>query len=516
MIRQIVKKDWQLLWPYVVGLTLLNAVVEWMRYGWFVRGAESGLPALGPPATIGWVILVAVLVHLDVIPGTRQDWLTRPIKRLDLLAAKLSFVVVLLHVPQFVMNVVDVLAAGYSLPEALGTAAARGVSLLVIVTLMTFAFAAITRNITEMVVAGIVVACTSQAAVFVLLAFTDQQCGATCDSSIGWMANGLRVGFIATTAIAAIALQYFRRGATWWARSVVIAGSIAVVAVGHVPWSTAFAIQQAVTGSAPASAAIAIGLDPTPRAAASDLSEAALASIGAARNFLGGRPSDAELRGWASRDDKGTTISLPLRIDGQRAGTVLWADRVELRLLDDAGRVVFQGRGDTLEVRAGVPVTQSVFVPAWILESHAETELRAELDFWLTSLEPGESIALPTSGSAVRVPSGERCSARPQRPGDGVHVHCLTIRRPPACYTVALESSSYTGEELLVCGPNYAPDMLWGNLYERFEIGVPVTRGVNAAELTARFKTYRPREHFTAQLVVPELRLADWANGAAR
>jgi hypothetical protein len=157
-----------------------------------------------------------------------------------------------------------------------------------------------------------------------------------------------------------------------------------------------------------------------------------------------------------------------------------------------------------------------VFVPAWILESHADTELRAELDFWLTSLEPGESTALPTSGSAVRVPSGEQCSVRPQRSSDELTVRCLTIRRPPACYAVALESAPDTGEELLVCGPNYAPDMLWGNLYERFEIGVPIARGVNAAELTARFKTYRPREHFTARLVVPELELADWVDGAAR
>lgn len=187
MIRQIVRKDWQLLWPFVAGLTVLNAIVAWMSHGWYVFGVDRGFAALGPPAVIGWALLVAVLVQQDAVPGTRQDWLTRPIRRPDLAAAKLIFVVVLLHVPLFVMSTVDVLAAGYFWPEAIGAAAMQNALLLIIVTLTPFAFAAATRSVTEIAVAAIVAAFASQAAIIVFETFTADSCGATCASGLEWL-----------------------------------------------------------------------------------------------------------------------------------------------------------------------------------------------------------------------------------------------------------------------------------------------------------------------------------------
>jgi hypothetical protein len=45
------------------------------------------------PSYFGVATLIAALVHQDGLVGVRQDWLERPIRRRDLFAAKVLFVV---------------------------------------------------------------------------------------------------------------------------------------------------------------------------------------------------------------------------------------------------------------------------------------------------------------------------------------------------------------------------------------------------------------------------------------
>jgi hypothetical protein len=506
MILHIVKKDLHLLWPFVAGLTALNALVQWMRYGFSVLDDNSGWVVLGTFATIGWILLVVLLVHQDVIPGTRQDWLTRPIKRRDLVAAKLLFVVGLLHAPLFVMMTIEVLAAGYSLPEAMGAAFARSLTIFIAVSLTTGAVAAVTRNFVEAVITAIVVAVVAEAATQVLDGITNEPCGATCGSTLVWVGMAARVAVVALAAFAVIALQYFKRGTTSWARAVLLVAAFGFVLAGRWSWNSAFAIQRAVTGAAAEPARVAISFasgQPAPPARQG----AKRAAILAARSRLRGMESDQSLVALAvSRQLQGTTISLPLRIAGQRAGTVLWADRVEIRLLDADGRMVYRGEGDELEIRAATGVAQTFFIPSRVFSAHAATELRAELDYWLTSLVENAAATLPASGGETRLPSGEQCSARPLRAGDAIRLSCLTIHRPPSCYAAALEG----GADLLVCAPSYVPDAIWGNLFWRFGIDVPIEASTRIDDAALRLVSYEPRNHFTAQIVIPELRLADW------
>ena len=509
MILHILKKDLRLLWPFVAGLTALNAIAEWADYGWSVLG-DGGRPVFGRLALIAWILFVVVLVHQDVIPGTRQDWLTRPVKRRDLLAAKLLFVVGLLHAPLFVMMTIEVLAAGYSLADAIGGAFVRSLSIFFVFSLPTVAVAAVSRNLVEAIIVAILVAVASQP---VILLFTlMNECGAACGSSLAWIGMVAIVAVVAVAALVVIALMYFKRGAVPWARGVLLVAAVAFVFAERVSWDAAFALQRVLTGAPAEPASVVLSVD-RGEVAAAPQTAAERATIMAARARLAGDVNGGSLEGNAlSRSLAGTTIALPLRVDGQRAGTVLWADRVEIRLLDAGGRVVYLGEGDELELRAGATgVVQTVFIPADVSRAYAGTDLRVELDYWLTSLEETAATTLPAAGGEARLASGERCASRPLRAGNAISVSCLTIDPPPACYTAALEG----GADLLVCAPRYWPDALWGNLFARFDVSVAVTRDARA-DAAVRIATYEPRDHFTTQVVVPQLRLADWVVAPAR
>jgi hypothetical protein len=506
MILHIIKKDLRLLWPFVVGLTALNAITQWMRYGFSVLDNNAGWVIFGPLAVVGWVLLVAVLVHQDVIPGTRQDWLTRPIRRRDLVAAKLLFVVGLLHAPLFVMMTIEVLAAGYSLADAIGGAFVRNLSIFFGVSLPTLAVAAVSRNLIEAIIVAILVAVVSEPVAVLFDVLTNEPCGATCGSSLAWVGIVAIVVVIAVAALVVIALQYFKRGAIFWARGAMLVAAVAFVLAERVSWDAAFALQRFLTGAPAEPASVVLSVD-RGEAAAPLQSAAERAAIMTARARLVGEESAPSLEGNAvTRSLAGTTISLPLRVDGQRPDTVLWVDRVEIRLLDAGGRVVHHGEGDELELRAGASgFLQTFFIPADVLTPYARTELRAEIDYWLTSLEENAAATLREGGGETRLPSGELCASQPLRAASAIRVSCLTVNPPPPCYTAALEG----GADLLVCAPRYWPDALWGNLFARFDVNVPVTAGARV-DGAVRVVTYEPRDHFTTQVVVPQLRLADW------
>ena len=55
-------------------------------------------------ALLGVMVTVVLAMHQDPIPGARQDWLVRPIRRMDLAAAKLLFVLLMVQAPLLVVD----------------------------------------------------------------------------------------------------------------------------------------------------------------------------------------------------------------------------------------------------------------------------------------------------------------------------------------------------------------------------------------------------------------------------
>jgi hypothetical protein len=514
MILQIVKKDWRLLWPFVIGLALLQGVAEWARYGRHVLGGLGASQPLDIAVLLGWIALVAAVVHQDVVPGTRQDWLTRPIKRLDLLAAKLVFVLALVHGPVFLANTVDVLAAGFSLPQALAAATARGVSLFATVTVPVFVLAAVTRNMLELIVAAIVVSLLSELAPVLLSGSTGTPCGATCQTSIEWITTLVRLAVLVAGAGVVLGLQYLKRG-TAWARVALAVATVTVGLTSQLPWGLAFALQQRSTGAPAVPSNVSIELDlARGRVAAPDVLSPDEADTLRARASLMGEASDVELRGRVLfRETQGTTLALPLTITRGQNGDVLWADRVEARLVNAAGRLVYRGRGDALEVHAETEDVQALFVPSYVFDRHRDDALELQLDYALTSLEADGELTMPAAGGEARFASNERCTTAPLRNRPAVRMRCLTLHRP-SCYIVEAENRASGARfgRRLICDPDYSRFQLGVGLFGSFEIDVPFPNDARLEDWIVRYSPYAPREHFTRRTTAPQLRLADWTD----
>ena len=124
MVWHIFKKDWKLLWLLVLGLLAVQCLFTILLYK-RDHGATDLFRILNLLQTILMLasgVLVAAAVHLDAIPGVRQDWLVRPIRRRDLLSAKLLFVILLVQGPILVADFVGAAANGFPFGQSFSAA----------------------------------------------------------------------------------------------------------------------------------------------------------------------------------------------------------------------------------------------------------------------------------------------------------------------------------------------------------------------------------------------------------
>ena len=97
MVWHIFKKDVRLLWPFVLGAAGIQFALAAVRYRCDYAGpAELAtlwqlFQLLQPASLLAAAFLIATAVHQDAVPGVRQDWLVRPVRRKDLLLAKMLF-----------------------------------------------------------------------------------------------------------------------------------------------------------------------------------------------------------------------------------------------------------------------------------------------------------------------------------------------------------------------------------------------------------------------------------------
>src|SRR5882762_5384249 len=162
MIGAIFRKDWALLWPLVLLVTLIQIALEWAIYTFGFFGvspfAREIMGLLTPAWYIGVIALAVAVVHEDTIPGVDQDWLIRPLNRTELLLAKLLFVAVTVCVPMLIVNLADELALGFKVIPSFGDALYKEVYMFVCLLVPATAIASATRNAVELVilVAGLV------------------------------------------------------------------------------------------------------------------------------------------------------------------------------------------------------------------------------------------------------------------------------------------------------------------------------------------------------------------------
>src|SRR5580658_2822563 len=101
MIWHIFRKDARLLWPMAALVAALHVCAA-IPHHLIDQGSRSmQLVVMGELlsalALLGMAVFIVVAMQQDPVPGARQDWLVRPIRRLDLVLAKLLFVLLMVQ-----------------------------------------------------------------------------------------------------------------------------------------------------------------------------------------------------------------------------------------------------------------------------------------------------------------------------------------------------------------------------------------------------------------------------------
>ena len=496
MIWHIFKKDWKLYWHTALGLAGIEALVNYLIYR-----MDEGAPNLRPLVTLilalglllGGLLLAAV-VHADAIPGVRQDWLVRPIRRRDLLGAKLLFLVLCIAAPATAMGWVGAMSRGFGPGKSLAAALAFGLCQVVTFYIPILAFASVTKNALE-TIAGAAIG----VALCVVLSEGVQvtrgvDAGMTMRSGADWLVNAAAALIVLGAGAAILALQYFRRK-TLPSRGVALAAGLAVtLTMLLIPWRPLFAIEQRLSLLPGAGSQVVLHYQPEMR-----MGKDPWAGLS--------RPAWMNLR---------TPVFLPISVTGLPKEAFIRPDRI-------MARIVSESRTFDLGKALGEKHLITMFVPDDLLTRLKDRPVRLEIDFSMTLMRFSEAHAIPVVSGAQMAPKIGSCAISLNAAGTMLQVQCLEAGPAPPCISYFLEETS-TGKRNPPserCEGSYEPffTQVTPDPLSRFGTALPfrdlsglTQYPVGRDELSGSrvvMRVYQPAEHFTRQLVIPEVRLSD-------
>jgi hypothetical protein len=523
MFTHIFRKDLRLLWPLAIasaaGQLLLALVV--FHSDPFSLSEELSAPAalLTLGLAVSMVLLIVLTVQQDAIPGVTQDWLVRPIKRRDLLCAKLLAVALLIHGPIIVVMLLPGLAEGFSPGPLLRATLLSNFEIALVFSLPVMAIAALTRSFGEAVIGALVVffglILTRLLILGIFYPFTHSFhfFGSADDAGVGWVWRSLSHVLLLAVFLAVLTLQYFRR-TTLESRALFVGGLLLFMFASSLPWKPAFAIQQWLTGNPDASRSVTIAFDPGARAAL---------DAGHVDNLL--FKEDAAAKKTDVPRSGGPVIVLPLHVAGVPAGSVLHADRSVVRLIRPDGRVLFRGSAHSFDLRMASgeepAVGQTIQIPAAVVRKAADQPLRMEVDYSLTLFRSSVLAQLAASEGLTHSPDLGYCATRPSADRTAIEVACRQVGMLPPCVSATLEGKTRNPEKF-DCNLTYEPAVMRFSTEPvvQFQIKLPVRDAAGGARFevdesqlgTARvvLRSYAPVDHFTRRIVIPQFRLDDW------
>ena len=536
MTWHIFRKDLILLWPLAALSALSQFGLDAMM---FVsdRTPESQYLLLAARLSVLVVFLATTLtialgVHQEPIPGTRQDWLVRPIRRLDLLLAKLLFVLVAVQLPMLLGDLAEGLAHGFDWQAAGAAALSRNLLVFVTLSLPVLGFAAMTRTMAQFIAVGVAYLLATIAATVLLNIISraggqEQATNPLFWTGVAWTAQTLARLALAVGAVIAVLLLYLPRRIAL-ARTVLPAFAVLSALTTLLPWPWIFAIQEAASAAPAAGRAIDMAIDlQAPRHSPSPGEKADDYAVGAAQVQLRGRAAGDIAVESKTRSVQGdVTVFLPIRIGGLPAGALPWADRAAVTLKTATGRVVYQGRGDDLKLEGG-HAYEAVRLPALAYEAAKDEPLTLQIDYSMSILRPGETVAAAPVGGEALLPGFGRCVTDRDSDGDDIALHCLQTGPAPSCVSATLEDpvTGRRNPQTRICSPDYSPyaSKLFPDAINRFEVEAPfrdrlglANYPVGGAELgRARMLVtrYEASAHFTRRLVASGIRLSAWTSG---
>lgn len=477
----IFRKDWRLMWPLAVGVAVTQVLImAVIRHSepFPMPEAKSAVAALLTfGLAVGMTLLILLTVQQEAIPSIDQDWLTRPVKRGDLLGAKLLALLLLVHGPIVLVNVAQGLAEGFTRGSVLLASLDSNFEVALCYTLPAMAIAAMTRSVVQAIVFGLVVALIVALAGVVV----DSQ---TEDTGLKWIWRTASHAELLLVTIAALMWQYFRRD-TWRARGLFVAGVVLFALIPALPWGPAFSIQRVFATEPQLSRPIAIRL-------ARDEPEQ-----GGLDNTFG--PGKVGI----------VAINLPLRFAEVPPGVRVRIDRAVVRLVRGDDTVVYEGLGQVSSWPhdPARKFTLVLEIPDKVYSRVADTQVRMELEYYLTLLR-GRVVSptLPLD-DARRLPGFGWCATRVD--AKMIEAGCRQIGALPFCVSMAAGH----GPETFVCELNYEPVPLRFSVdpidHVEASLPMPVEEDLQTAQVTVR--VYEPVDHFYRQMLLARTRLKDWA-----
>jgi hypothetical protein len=473
MIWHIFRKDLRLLWPVaalVAAVQLLNAALL-IGGGRFLRSEMGGMREFGwvsnvvlpGLALLGLVALVMAVIQQDRLPGTTQDWLTRPIPRRQLLLAKLLFIVLSGLLPILAADLAMGLAEHLNLADVVAGSLTRSVVLFCLVCVPATLIGAVTRTLTEALVLILAVA-----VVLIIEFITLAQIGAplpVMQSGYGWIVAPILLFANLGALIILLPLQ-FRWRSTNRVRWILAAFFCIVPAVLFLPWDAAVQMDRALE-SRSFDSPVSVTLDMSRR-----ITFTPMPSYPA-----GGKPRSVVLR-------------VPVVVANLGPGNQVYVDRIKLHSIDPERRGLAGGVSEDLsnvnqfgfvldrsqdpakpapEIVLTIPF--DAFTAARAAQSQIEIQLLAT-KLRLTAEKPLQSLAPGSIDDHGRCyPQNEVRFRRSSRT-----IYCVSARPIGNCFSIKDPSRQQrnTGINTFRCGSStYAPWPLplWRDAYYSVSLG---------------------------------------------
>jgi hypothetical protein len=460
-------------------------------------------------AVLGLAFITVIAIYQDPVPGERQDWLVRPIKRLDMLLAKLLFILVMAQGPMFIADLLQPLANGFTLQESLVAALGRGAYVLFAFTIPLFVIASVTRSFTEGVIGGLIIflGCGGLLLLISGLFGTHRPNDfmPTLNTGIVWIMDSSRSALIAIAGATILWLQYFRRK-TLTSRVLTGVASILWVLIWFIPWRPAFAVEKRFSKDPGAGNGISIVFSP---------------SDGKHRNSPGQGPSQA---------GSDLVVYLPMRLYGVSTDSMSLYDHVETILTDAQGKKFKLNSAFDLDSHREGPndsisVAQNGFhVPRDLYNRVKDQSVQLDIEYSFTFLKLSNSYAIPAVDGKERMPGFGLCATKVDDDGDEIELDCMNPGTLPTCVSAFLENET-TGKRnpaRPICNASYVPypgrlfiDDIFrfgGSLRFRDSTGLakfPVD-GSQLKDARVVMRLFEPQDHFTRRLTIPNIVLKDW------
>ncbi len=509
IMAAILRKDVLSLAPIVALVALLfladplierlELIPEWQVYN---------LPMI----LLALVMLVMAVFQLDSPASLNDDWLCRPVGKLDLVGAKLLLVFGVVYLPRAMGAFIADLALGFSLREALLDAVLLHDKLsLFLLPIIMFA-AIITRTFTQ----GFAVLFAIWICVFLVpTPFVRPPGPLTPGIRDELLASGMQWLAVTPARLAAVCLLGIGFWLMYWRRRFMAARTLIAVTVfammlflmlpmALLPWDTTFAIQTAA--SPPPGADITRISLRSPRLCFPAARRADLSSDGAfvaAMQGTGLTPWDGE----ALRDVGPESIAFLTHVEP--GGLPLdWRVRLTYVQADYSA-----DGAPTYSLRPAEYLTgggAGSLAHLWMLPEGAARTLRTApsqltLTYSLTLLKPTE-FRVPTDGKRHALPGLGYCSAELDDPGNRIVVDCFNALTRPAQISAALNEIPASrvyghgqahGKALV----DFAPRLLQWPYSERLKLAIGSPRLARHDTITVT--AWEVAGHFQKSIAVP-------------